>query len=80
MFNMPFNTCHFMHLTAPVKKVGNSLAIFIPADKAREARIREGDVIEADLEHQEASCFGRYPNLTSWSVADKRDMWPDEDL
>lgn len=69
-----------MHLTASVKKVGNSLAIFIPADKAREASIREGDVVEADVEPQAPACFGRYPNLTSWSIEDKRDVWPDEDL
>lgn len=38
-----------MLLTAPVKRVGNSLAIFIPAESARQANIREGDIVMADV-------------------------------
>lgn len=68
-----------MHLTAPVKKVGNSLAIFIPADKAREASIREGDIVEAELEAHGPSCFGMFRGIGPYTLADKKDAWPDED-
>lgn len=68
-----------MHLTAPVKKVGNSLAIFIPADKAREAHIREGDILTADLEVQSAHPLGLFKGIGSYTLADKKDAWPDGD-
>ena len=52
-----------MHLTAPVKRVGNSLALFIPADKAREARIREGDIVEAELEPKGPELLGMFKGM-----------------
>lgn len=68
-----------MHLTASVKKVGNSLAIFIPADKAREASIREGDIVEAELETQAPHLLGMFKGIGPYTLADKKDAWPDED-
>ncbi len=49
MFNTVLNASDCVHLTAPVKRVGNSLAIFIPAEKAREGHLREGDMVEAEV-------------------------------
>ncbi|MEK6975674.1 MAG: AbrB/MazE/SpoVT family DNA-binding domain-containing protein [Candidatus Thermoplasmatota archaeon] len=68
-----------MHLTVAVKKVGNSLAIFIPADKARAASIREGDIVEADLEAQGPHLLGRFKGIGPYTLADKKAAWPDED-
>lgn len=38
-----------IHVVGKVKKVGNSLAFFIPAEKARAVGITEGQSIEADI-------------------------------
>jgi antitoxin component of MazEF toxin-antitoxin module len=65
-----------VHLTAAVKKVGNSLAIFIPADKAREARIREGDVVEVDLEPQGPELLGMFKGMKPFD-RHKEDLWRD---
>jgi hypothetical protein len=68
-----------IHLVASVKRVGNSLAIFIPADKARAAHIKEGDTVEADLEPQAPEPFGLLKGLGlgPWTAEDKRWGWPD---
>ena len=39
-----------VHLHAKVRKVGNSLAILIPAETARKVGLAEGDEVEADLQ------------------------------
>jgi len=38
-----------MQVTAKVRRVGNSLSIVIPAEKARIERIEEGDVVQVDI-------------------------------
>lgn len=37
------------HVIGQVKRVGNSLAVFIPADEARRAGISEGSMVEVDV-------------------------------
>jgi antitoxin component of MazEF toxin-antitoxin module len=39
-----------MQVTAKVRRVGNSLSIVIPAEKARVERIEEGDVVQVDIQ------------------------------
>lgn len=68
-----------MHLTAPVKKVGNSLAIFIPAAQARAAHIREGDIVDADVTQQEPNMLGMFKGIGPYTLADKKEAWPDEE-
>ena len=70
------NIMLYMHLTAPVKRVGNSLAIFIPADKAREASIREGDIVEADVEPQGPELLGMFKGMAPFD-RHKEDLWRD---
>ncbi|MCA1811253.1 MAG: hypothetical protein LC623_04490 [Halobacteriales archaeon] len=50
-------------LTAPVKRVGNSLAIFIPADKARSAHLKEGDTVHAVLKPEAPEVLGLLQHL-----------------
>ncbi|MEA3203827.1 MAG: hypothetical protein QOI63_1506 [Thermoplasmata archaeon] len=50
-------------LTVPVKRVGNSLAIFIPADKARSAHLKEGDTVRAVLEPEAPEVLGLLRHL-----------------
>jgi hypothetical protein len=66
MFNVWYNVClavSNLSLTAPIKRVGNSLAIFIPADKARSARLKEGDTVHAVLEPQAPEVLGLLQHL-----------------
>ncbi|MFI5421222.1 MAG: AbrB/MazE/SpoVT family DNA-binding domain-containing protein [Nitrososphaerales archaeon] len=39
-----------MQVTAKVRRVGNSLSIVIPAEKARVERIEEGDVVRVEIQ------------------------------
>ena len=39
-----------MQVTAKVRRVGNSLSIVIPAEKARIERIAEGDVVRVEIQ------------------------------
>lgn len=39
-----------MQVTAKVRRVGNSLSIVIPAEKARVERIAEGDVVQIEIQ------------------------------
>lgn len=44
-----------VHLHAKVRKVGNSLAILIPAATARQGGLEEGDEVEAELQKAPAA-------------------------
>lgn len=68
-----------MRVTTTVRRVGNSFAIFIPADKAREAQLREGDVVEAEVEPQAKELLGMFKHLGlgPWTAQDKKWGWPD---
>jgi antitoxin component of MazEF toxin-antitoxin module len=39
-----------MQVTAKVRRVGNSLSIVIPAEKARVEKIEEGDVVQVEIQ------------------------------
>lgn len=38
-----------IHLVAPVRRLGNSLAVIIPAEDARRAGLVEGSIVELDV-------------------------------
>lgn len=38
-----------IHLIAPVRRVGNSLAVIIPAEEARRVGLVEGSIVELDV-------------------------------
>jgi antitoxin component of MazEF toxin-antitoxin module len=39
-----------MQVTARVRRVGNSLSIVIPAERARAEKIAEGDVVQVEIQ------------------------------
>lgn len=39
-----------MQVTARVRRVGNSLSIVIPADKAKVGKIAEGDIVQVEIQ------------------------------
>jgi len=39
-----------MQVTAKVRRVGNSLSIIIPAEKAKAEEIAEGDIVQIDIQ------------------------------
>jgi len=41
-----------MQVTGRVRRVGNSLSVVIPADKAKAEKITEGDVVEIELQRK----------------------------
>ena len=50
-----YNMVEVLRVVARVKKVGNSLAVFIPAADARRAGLEEGQLVEAHVRpHVEA--------------------------
>lgn len=38
-----------LHIHATVRRVGNSLAVLIPAEEARRVGMKEGDPVDADV-------------------------------
>lgn len=79
MFNATFNASWSVHLMVPVKKVGNSLAIFIPADKAREFGLREGDLVDAHVQPKAPHLLGMFKGIGPYTRADKKEAWPDDE-
>jgi hypothetical protein len=63
-----------IHLVARVKKVGNSLAIFIPAEEARRAGIVEGQTIAADIHAHAPDVFGLLKGKIKGAFT-RRDLW-----
>lgn len=47
-----------VHIVGRVKKVGNSLAVFIPAEDARRAGLTEGQTVEADIRPSSGKLLG----------------------
>lgn len=45
-------------VNAPAKRVGNSLAVFLPAAKVREAGIKEGDILNVRIEIESLEPLG----------------------
>lgn len=43
---------------APLRRVGNVLALFIPADATRKGHLQEGQVVDADIETEPGDLFG----------------------
>lgn len=52
-----------IHVAGPARKAGNSLALLIPAEQAREAGIVEGTPIEADISVAPDELFGLLKDL-----------------
>jgi hypothetical protein len=63
-----------IHVVAEVKRVGNSLAIFIPAEKAREAGLTEGERVHADIVKDVPEPFGLLKHLNYEPFDRKKDM------
>ena len=61
-----------------VKKVGNSLAVFIPADKARAGGLREGALVHVVLDAAPKTMLGLLKG-TAYEPFDRRKdgMWHD---
>lgn len=52
-----------LRVASRVKRVGNSIAFFIPAAQARRVGIREGQLVEAHLRTEVPSPFGLLADL-----------------
>jgi len=71
-----------VQVTAKVRRVGNSLSIVIPAEKARVERIEEGDVVRVEIQKKVniEDLFGSLKSRrTSQAAKDEvRSGWEDE--
>ena len=52
-----------LHVTVPVRKVGNSLGILLPAAEARKAGLQEGEMVDALLETKVSEPLGLLKDL-----------------
>jgi antitoxin component of MazEF toxin-antitoxin module len=48
MYNLP--SCSILQVTARVRRVGNSLSVVIPAEKAKAEKISEGDMVQIEIQ------------------------------
>ncbi len=71
-----------MQVTAKVRRVGNSLSIVIPAEKARAERIEEGDVVRVEIQKKVniQDLFGSLKSRKSSQAAkdDAKSGWENE--
>jgi antitoxin component of MazEF toxin-antitoxin module len=71
-----------MQVTAKVRRVGNSLSIVIPAEKAKVARIEEGDVVQVEIQKKVniQDLFGSLKSRKSTQAAkdEAKSGWEDE--
>lgn len=58
-----YNMVEVVRVVARVKKVGNSLAVFIPAADARKAGLEEGQLVEAQVRPRSPQPLGLLKGL-----------------
>lgn len=67
-------------MTGKVRRVGNSLAVLIPADKARQAELEEGATVSLRLEKEVASPLGLLKGKVAYDgpfLRRKEGLWRD---
>ena len=74
MYNMAARAKDDIHLVGKIKKVGNSLAFFIPAEEARRAGIVEGQTVRADIHPEVPEVLGILKDLDLPPFDRKKDM------
>lgn len=62
-----------LHIHGTVRRVGNSLAVVIPAEDARRAGIKAGDAIDADLRPQPQPTLGLLKGKLAYEPFSRRD-------
>ncbi len=71
-----------VHLHAKVRKVGNSLAILIPAATARKVGLHEGDDVDADLQKAQntglAAAFGLLKGKIPYEPFSREGLYDDD--
>lgn len=65
-----------IHVVAKVKKVGNSLAVFIPAEQARAAGLTDGQTVEADI-RPAPQLFGILKGKMKYAPFSRDDLYDD---
>ncbi|MCA1818916.1 MAG: AbrB/MazE/SpoVT family DNA-binding domain-containing protein [Thermoplasmatota archaeon] len=66
-----------LRLQGRVRKVGNSLAVLIPAEAAREAGLHEGDEVGVSLEPVEPTVFGLLKGVLPYEPFDREELYDD---
>lgn len=66
-----------LRIHATVRRVGNSLAMVIPADVARRAGVRPGDVFDADLRRTQQPLLGALKGRLPYVPFDRRSLGDD---
>lgn len=66
------------HVTGRVKRVGNSIALFIPAAAARKAGLKDGQTVDAAIRTDVPEAFGLLKDLPYERFDRRKDgMWRD---
>jgi len=56
----------WVEIVATVRKVGGSLMLTIPKERADEEGIREGTMVTVRVQKRRQSSFGMFPGLGPW--------------
>lgn len=65
-----------IRVSGRIKRVGNSLAIFVPAASARQAGLRAGDPVDAVIRTEIPAPLGLASDVP-YQPFDRRDLWRD---
>jgi hypothetical protein len=67
-----------MTVRGPIRRVGNSFALLIPAAEARRGNLKFGQVVEATIETEAESPLGLLADLPYEEFDSKKEgYWPD---
>lgn len=61
-----------LHIHGTVRRVGNSLAVMIPAEQARRAGLKPGDAVDADLRTKAQPVLGLLKGKLPYEPFDRR--------
>ena len=61
-----------------VRRVGNSLAVLIPAKQAREAGLHEGDPVTGTLQKDIPDVLGIVKGIVPYEPFSRRDLYDDD--
>lgn len=62
-----------LHIHGTVRRVGNSLAVVIPAGEARRAGLKAGDAVDADLRPKPQPTLGLLKGKVAYEPFSRRD-------
>jgi hypothetical protein len=67
-----------IHVLGRVRRVGNSLALLIPAQEARRAGLEPGDAVDAELRPRPTGAYGLLKGILPYERFSREGLYRDD--